>query len=80
MMNQNSSKKLVALYDDCREGYVCCQDPNVASAKMRAMQESPGENQISYVNIFLTGAIKTHGTLVCNSDELFKALEEIAHE
>ena len=30
-----------------------------------------GENQYSYCNIFLTGLIKTHGTLYTSSQQLF---------
>ena len=75
MIDADPSKKLIALYDDCREGYITCQNPNVAAAKMDAMQKEPGENQMSYINIFLTGAIKTHGKLVCTSEELFSTLK-----
>lgn len=77
MIEQNPNKKLVALYDDCREGYICCQDKKVAAEKMAAVQNEPGENQLSYVNIFLTGAIKTHGKLVCTSEELIQTLKEM---
>ena len=80
MIDANPHKKLIALYDDCREGYITCHDPNVAAAKMEAMRKEPGENQMSYVNIFLTGAIKTHGKLTCTSSELIAALKEIANE
>ena len=44
-------------------------------SEMSAMQKEPGENQMSYVNIFLTGAIKTYGKLVCTSEELFNTLK-----
>ena len=80
MIDANPHKKLIALYDDCREGYITCHDPNVAAAKMEAMRKEPGENQMSYINIFLTGAIKTHGKLTCTSNELIAALKEIANE
>lgn len=76
MIDADPNKKLIALYDDCREGYITCQNKNVAEAKMAAMQKEPGENQMSYVNIFLTGAIKTHGKLVCTSEELFDELRK----
>ena len=75
MIDAYPHKKLIALYDDCREGYITCQDPNVASAKIASMQKEPGENQMSYINLFLTGAIKTHGKLVCSSEELFNTLK-----
>lgn len=75
MIDADPYKKLIALYDDCREGYITCQDPNVAAAKITAMQKEPGENQMSYINLFLTGAIKTHGKLVCSSEELFSTLK-----
>lgn len=80
MMNQNPNKKLVVLNDDCREGYLTCQDEKVATAKMSAVRKEPGENQLSYTNIFLTGAIKTHGKLVCTSDELIEVLQHWAKE
>lgn len=70
MIDINPCKQLIALYDDCREAYVCCKDDTVAQTKLAAMRKEPGENQISYINIFLTGAIKTHGKLVTSSDEL----------
>ena len=75
MIDADPHKKLIALYDDCREGYITCQDPNVAAAKIASMQKEPGENQMSYINLFLTGAIKTHGKLVCTSEELFNTLK-----
>lgn len=75
MIDADPHKKLIALYDDCREGYITCQDPNVAAAKIASMQKEPGENQMSYINLFLTGAIKTHGKLVCSSEELFSTLK-----
>ena len=80
MIDADPHKKLIALYDDCREGYITCKDPNVAAAKMEAMRKEPGENQMSYVNIFLTGAIKTHGKLVCTSEELYQVLKEMYNE
>ena len=42
--------------------------------QLEALRKEPGENQMSYVNIFLTAAVKTHGKLVCTSDELIKTL------
>lgn len=74
MIDADPHKKLFALYDDCREGYLTCQGL-VGQQKLAAMQKEPGEAQMSYVNIFLTGAIKTHGKLVCTSDELIEALK-----
>lgn len=73
MIDVDPHKKLFCLYDDCREGYITCQG-DVGQQKLAAMQEEPGENQMSYINIFLTGAIKTHGKLACTSDELIKML------
>lgn len=80
MIDRDRSKQLVALYDDCREGFITCKDKQIAAEKMDAMRIEPGENQISYVNIFLTGAIKTHGHLVCSSKELFEKLKELSYE
>lgn len=73
MIDADPHKKLFALYDDCREGYKTCQG-EVGQKKLEAMREEPGENQMSYVNIFLTGAIKTHGKMACTSDELIDML------
>ena len=75
MIRADSNKKLVALYDDCREGYLTVND-----AKIAAMKSEPGEGQMSYVNIFLTGAIKVYGKLVTDSDHLITTLEKIANE
>ena len=75
MIDADPKKNLYALYDDCREGFLTCQG-EVGQQKLAAMQKEPGEAQMSYVNIFLTGAIKTHGKLVCSSDELIKVLKE----
>ena len=75
MIDADPHKKLFCLYDDCREGYMTCQG-DVGQQKLAAMQKEPGENQMSYINIFLTGAIKTHGKLACTSEELFKMLAE----
>lgn len=79
MIDANPHKKLVCLYDDCREGYITCQG-DVGQQKLDAMRKEPGENQMSYVNIFLTGAIKTHGKLVCTSEELIEVLKGINNE
>lgn len=75
MIDADPKKNIYALYDDCREGFLTCQG-EVGQQKLAAMQKEPGEAQMSYVNIFLTGAIKTHGKLVCSSDELIKVLKE----
>ena len=75
MIDTNPHKKLIALYDDCREGYITCQG-EIGQQKLEAMRKEPGENQMSYINIFLTGAIKTHGKLVCSSQELFETLRK----
>ncbi len=72
MIKQNPNKKLVALYDDCREGFL-----TINEEKVNAMKREPGENQMSYVNIFLTGVIKVYGRLAVTSDQLFEILERI---
>lgn len=74
MIDADPHKKLIALYDDCREGYLTCQG-EVGDQKLNAMRKEPGECQMSYINIFLTGAIKTHGKLVCSSEELINVLK-----
>lgn len=71
MIDANPQKKMIVLYDDCREGYITCRG-DVGVQKLEAMRREPGENQMSYVNIFLTGAIKTHGKLVCDSEALIR--------
>lgn len=76
MIDANPEKKMVVLYDDCREGYITCQG-TVGNQKLDAMRREPGENQMSYVNIFLTGAIKTHGKLVCDSNDLVTAISKL---
>lgn len=73
MIDADPNKAMVVLYDDCREGFITCQG-DVGDQKLEALRKEPGENQMSYVNIFLTGAVKTHGKLVCTSDELIKTL------
>lgn len=75
MIDADPHKKLFCLYDDCREGYMTCRG-DVGQQKLAAMQKEPGENQMSYINIFLTGAVKTHGKLACTSEELFEMLTE----
>ena len=76
-VNYVTPEELIALYDDCREGYITCQG-EVGQQKLDAMRKEPGECQMSYINIFLTGAIKTHGKLVCTSEELFNSLQTLA--
>lgn len=76
MIDADNNKKLIALYDDCREGYLTCQG-EVGNQKLNALRKEPGECQMSYINIFLTGAIKTHGTLVTTSDELIREVAKV---
>lgn len=77
MIDADPRKKLVALCDDCREGFVTCANETVAQQKLEALRKEPGENQMSYINIFLTGAIKTHGKLAVSADDLIEKLTEI---
>ena len=42
MIDANPHKKLIALYDDCREGYLTCQG-EVGQQKLDAMRKEPGE-------------------------------------
>ena len=76
MIDANPQKKMIVLYDDCREGYITCRG-DAGIQKLEAMRREPGENQMSYVNIFLTGAIKTHGKLVCDSEELIREVYNV---
>lgn len=76
MIDADTNKKLIALFDDCREGFLTCQG-EVGQQKLDAMRNEPGEAQTAYCNLFLTGAIKTHGKLVCTSEELVKAVKEM---
>lgn len=66
LMNQDPHRKLICLLDDMREMSI-----THSPEKDAAGASGVGENQYSYCNIFLTGAIKTHGMLCTSSQQLF---------
>lgn len=65
-MNQDPHRKLICLLDDMREMSV-----THSPEKDAAGAGEVGENQYSYCNLFLTGAIKEHGLLCTSSQQLF---------
>jgi hypothetical protein len=75
LMNGDPHRKMIGLLDDMREMSV-----THSAEKDAAGSGGIGENQYSYCNIFLTGAIKAHGSLVANSTDLFKAFAKLRDE
>ena len=44
--------------------------------KVEALKNNIAENQWHYINLFLVGCIKDHGTLVNTSKELFEVMKK----
>jgi nucleoside 2-deoxyribosyltransferase len=63
-------KKIYGLYTDSRE-----PSRTKSEAKIKAL-EFPLENQFSYVNLFVVGAIKQNGMLFSSSKELIEYLNK----
>lgn len=65
-------KRIIGLFTDIRQGYV-------TDAKVKALSEI-GESPFLYVNTYVTGAIKSNGTIVNNVDDLLDYLERWSQE
>lgn len=64
---------VLGLYTDSR------QKGTENKSKIEALSE-PGENQFSYINLFVSGAIKTNGSLYSKEEELIKDLVDWSQE
>ena len=71
MQEEDNSKHLVALYDDCRNG-----STTFSEEKVEKLKSGVAENQWHYINLFLVGCIKTHGVMVTSSKTLFNVIEK----
>jgi len=60
-------RPILGLYTDTRQGHQGNQD------KIDAM-ENTGENQTEYINLYLTGLIKTRGEILTSVDDLVKSV------
>lgn len=65
-----TNKSIISLYTDSRE---CSK--TVMPAKVEKLNEF-AENQFSYLNLLLVGALKRYGTMCRDFDEVIKALHE----
>ena len=71
MQKNDTTKHLVCLYDDNRNGSTTfCEE------KVEMLKSGIAENQWHYINLFLVGCIKANGTLVGDSQSLFKTIEK----
>lgn len=65
-----TNKKIIALYTDSRE---CSATNNEAKNKMLG---EIAENQYSYLNLLLVGAVKRYGVIVRTIDEVIEELRK----
>lgn len=70
LCERNPSKRIIALYDDSREGYHTYSD-----AKRDAMISGIAENQWPYINLLAVGYVKKWGHIYRTSEELIDAVE-----
>lgn len=65
LCEQDPKKRIIALYDDSREGMRTYSD-----AKCNAMRAGVAESQWSYINLLSVGFVKKWGTICTSSAEL----------
>lgn len=69
LCEQDPRKKIIALYDDSRDGSI-----TYSSAKSEAMVSGLGENQWSYINLLAIGYVKKWGHIYHNSKDFIQAI------
>lgn len=69
LAEENKHKYIIAIYSDCRDMAL----PHTLKKEEYA-QKNICENQFSYFNLYVAGAIKTHGVIV---PTLEKAIKEV---
>lgn len=71
LCEQDPKKRIVALYDDSREGSL-----TYSEAKRDSMLSGIGESQWPYVNLLAIGYVKKWGNIYHTSEELIAAVEK----
>lgn len=69
LCEQDETKQIIALYDDCREGFHTYSD-----AKKDAMLSGIAENQWPYINLLAVGFVKRFGKICFTSEEFIDAI------
>lgn len=70
LCESNPTKRIIALYDDCRDGSF-----TYSSNKRDAMISGIAENQWSYINLLAVGYVKKWGHIYHNSGDFIGAVE-----
>lgn len=70
LCEQDSRRRIIALYDDCREA-----QKTYSEAKRDAMISGIAENQFPYLNLLAVGFVKKWGKIYNNSADFIQAVK-----